>query len=157
MPIIPPPSPSSARYVSPMGSTSRNVKHAIGEILKKISYKPGWKILLSEDQHYTGFFVTCTYEGYESESAAFDPICVENYRVSGARERLAISIGKSVRERKHFCFTRSFDEYSFQNMDMGAIVRYVIGETIKQAELYEFDRWFKYEGVPVFEQKGEER
>jgi hypothetical protein len=37
-----------------------------------------------------------------------------------------------------------------------AIIRYVIGETIKQAEMYEFDRWFKFDGCCVFEpDKGE--
>jgi hypothetical protein len=31
------------------------------------------------------------------------------------------------------------------------IIRYVIGETIRQAELYEFERWFRYEEVKVFD------
>jgi hypothetical protein len=101
------------------------------------------------------FFVEVTYKGYDSEKAAFDPICFENSTASGARERLAISIGKTVRRRERFRFTRNFSYWDIQNMNLGQIIRYIIGDTIKQAEMYEFDRWFKFEGVPIFESKGE--
>ena len=148
----------STRFGQPLWTLneSDNVAHILGEILRKISYKPGWKFEIVENPNiYGGMYVRCVYEGYESENAAFEPLFHEPPQASRARERIAISLGKSVRERKHFCFTRSFDEYSFRGMDIGAIIRYVIGDTIKHAEMYEFDRWFKYEGVPVFENKGE--
>jgi hypothetical protein len=135
---------------------SDNVAHIIGEILSKISYKPGWKFTIVENPNiYGGIYVRCIYEGYESANAAFEPLFYEPPQAGRARERIAISLGKSVRERKHFCFTRSFYEYSFRGMDIGAIIQYVIADTIIQAEMHEFERWFKYEGVPVFENKGE--
>ena len=158
MPLKPP--SDSTRLGHPLWTLkeSDNMAHILGEILRKISYKPGWKFTIVENPNiYGGIYVRCTYEGYESENAAFDPLFHEPPQASRARERIAISLGKSVRERKHFCFTRSFDEYSFRGMDIGAIIQYVIYDTIKQAEMYEFERWFKYEGVPVFENKGEDK
>jgi hypothetical protein len=158
MPLKPP--SDSTRLGHPLWTLkeSDNVAHIIGEILSKISYKPGWKLTIVENPNiYGGIYIRCTYVGYESVNAAFDPIFHEPPQASRARERIAISLGKSVRERKRFFFTRSFDEYSFRGMDIGAIIQYVIGDTIKQAEMYEFERWFKYEGVPVFENKGEDK
>ena len=160
MPLKPP--SDSTRLGHPLWTLkeSDNVVRIISEILNKISYKPGWKFAIGSNAHessFFGFYVRCTYEGYESVNAAFDPISIESQQVSMARERLSISLGKSVREKGHFCFTRSFYEYSFRGMDIGAIIQYVIGDTIKQAEMYEFNRWFKYKGVPVFENKGEDK
>jgi hypothetical protein len=131
---------------------------SVSELLKKISYKPGWKIRLVEHHDIAeSFFVEVTYEGYDSEKAAFDPIAFEDSRVSIAREKIAISIGKTVRRREQFRFTRNFSYWDIQNMHPEQIIRYIIGDTIKQAEMYEFDRWFKFEGVPIFESKGEEK
>jgi hypothetical protein len=117
------------------------------ELLRKISYKPGWKIELHTSSLYDNFDVVCLYEGYESENAYFDPICLEDSQVSRARQVLGRSIGKSVRNRNRFCYRRSFNKYELEIMTPENIVRYFIVETIKQAEAYEFERWFKFDGV----------
>ena len=36
------------------------------------------------------------------------------------------------------------------NMAPEFVIRYIIGDTIKQAEMYEFERWSKVEGCPIF-------
>ena len=134
-----------------------NAVHTLNDLMGKISYKPGWKIYIRENQHFTGFDVTCVYEGYDSQDAYFDPIRVEDYVVSSARERLAMSIGKSVRQRNRFTFTRHFDPFTLETMTPDVMIRYVIGDTLKQAEMYEFERWFKYDGAPVFERDMQDR
>ena len=140
------PPPNSPRY---MNDTS-----AVFEMLRKISYKPGWKIrILERAGDYDRFDVTVVYEGYESKNAAFDPICFESPQVGASRERLAISIGKTVRHNHPYCYSRSFSRWDIQNMPPEAIIKYVIGDTIKEAERYEFERWFKFEGVPIFENR----
>jgi hypothetical protein len=42
-------------------------------------------------------------------------------------------------------------------MTPDVMIRYVIGDTLKQAEMYEFGRWFKYDGTPVFERDMQDR
>ncbi len=137
-------------------SSSQSV-NTVSDFLKRISYKPGWKIHLHEERMSDTISVICTYEGYESENAAFDPICLENSTVSGARERLAISIGKTVRKRTTFRYYRSFSRYHFEVMKPEDIIREIIGGTIREAEMYEYERWFKFDGVPVFESQKEKR
>jgi hypothetical protein len=125
---------------------------AVFDMLRKISYKPGWKIrILERAGDYDSFDVAVVYEGYESKNAAFDPICFESPQVGASRERLAISIGKTVRHNQPYCYSKSFSRWDIQNMPPEAIIRYVIGGTIKEAEQYEFERWFKFDGVPIFE------
>ena len=147
MPIIPPPSPNEARYTRPTLS--------IPELLRKISYKPGWKIKIEEYQPAACIDVILIYEGYESENAAFDPVNIESWQVSKSREIMSRSIGKSVRQNHMYQFRRRFDTFSLQQMKPEDVIRYVIAGTIKEAEMYEFDRWFKFEGVPIFDSKGE--
>jgi hypothetical protein len=125
------------------------------ETLRKLSYKPGWEIRLVRNPLYSGFDVVCFYEGYESEDAAFAPLWPEPEQVSRARERLAISIGKSVREKKRYKYLRHFDEYQLEHMNQEMMIKYIICETIKEAEMYEFNRWFKFEGTPIFENQEE--
>ncbi len=124
------------------------------EILKKISYKPGWKIEIVKDPAVFGFIVQVMYEGYESENAAFIPVVPEGAQVETVREKLAASVGQTVRRPEKRYFRRAFDFWDMEKMTPENLVRYVIADTIKQAELLEFDRWFKYEGTRVF---GEEK
>jgi len=123
------------------------------EILKKISYKPGWKIKIVEDPKVFGFVVQVMYDGYESENAAFVPVVPEGAQVEIAREKIAVSIGKTVRQPEKRYFRRAFDFWTMESMRPEDLIRYVIADTIKQAEMFEFDRWFKYEGDRVFEEK----
>jgi hypothetical protein len=37
------------------------------------------------------------------------------------------------------------------------LIKYVIGDTIKQAEMFEFDRWFKVDGDKVFTGREQEK
>lgn len=94
------------------------------------------------------------YEGYESENAAFIPVLPEGAQVETVREKLAVSVGQTVRRPEKRYFRRAFDFWDMEKMTPENLVRYVIADTIKQAELLEFDRWFKYEGTRVF---GEEK
>ena len=142
-----------ATYRPTMSEAARKNYSDLTEILKKISYKPGWKIKITEEPNIFGFVVNCIYDGYESENAAFSPVIPESDQVSAARERIAVSIGKTVRQSEKRYFRRSFDFYMLEQMTPEHLVRYVIADTIKQAEMFEFDRWFKFEGNRVFEEK----
>jgi hypothetical protein len=133
-----------------------NVRQSVSRVedmLKRISYKPGWKINIAQHPMTDSIHVICIYEGYESEDAAFDPISLEPEQVSVARKKFAISIGKSYRKRQRFQYYRSFDSYHFETMAPEDIIRHIIGGTIKEAEMYEFDRWFKFDGQQVFPSK----
>jgi hypothetical protein len=128
-----------------------NSRRVIIEMLGKISYKPGWKIRLIESPNTTGFYVVATYEGYESENAAFEPVIMEEPQVRISRERMALSIGKTVRKNQQYKYTKYFDEFTIERMRPEDIIRHIIYGTIREAEQWEMDRWFKYEGVPVFD------
>ena len=126
------------------------------ELLRKISYKPGWKIKLVEEPNDAyAFWICLIYEGYESENAYFDPVVMEGAKVSETRVVIANSIGQSVRRKQHYQFTKRFDIWTVEKMTPENLVRYLIAETIKQAEMYEFERWFKFDGIPIFEHKEE--
>jgi hypothetical protein len=127
----------------------------INDLLSRISYKPGWNILIEEERvFYNGdnnIIVKCIYEGYESKNAGFEPLSFESERVSETRMRINRSLGKSYRQADKFCYYKRFSKYQLENMPPEQIIKYIIGGTIKEAEMYEFDRWFKFDGVPVFE------
>jgi hypothetical protein len=127
----------------------------LADILKRISYKPGWNIEITENPNEFGFTVTIIYEGYESDNAAFSPLSFEDPQVATARERLQVSIGKHVRHRERRCFRRNFDFWSLETMSLENLVMYVIADTIKQAEMFEFDRWLKFNGDRVFGRRNE--
>jgi hypothetical protein len=116
------------------------------DFLKRVSYKPGWNIVITQDQNNYGFTVTVTYEGYESENAAFTPLAPENPQVTVSRARLT---RKTLRQPEKRYFRREFDMYTLENMTPENLIKYVIGDTIKQAEMFEFDRWFKVDGYVV--------
>jgi hypothetical protein len=59
-------------------------------------------------------------------------------------------IGKKFRQSERRYFRRDFDMYTLENMTPENLIKYVIGDTIKQAEMFEFDRWFKVDGYRVF-------
>ena len=156
MPIIGAPSLRDTHFLSryPSMGTTKNYG-ILSDFLKRISYKPGWKISLRDDHDNYSFIVVVNYEGYESEHAAFEPLGFEGPVASAARERLAVSIGKTVRRPDTRYFQRRFDYTTLDNMAPEFVIRYIIGDTIKQAEMYEFERWFKVEGCPIFEHKEE--
>jgi hypothetical protein len=117
------------------------------DFLKRVSYKPGWNISIRQEQNNYGFVVEVVYEGYESENAPFTPLAAEDIRVTVSRARL---IGKKFRQSERRYFRRDFDMYTLENMTPENLIKYVIGDTIKQAEMFEFDRWFKVDGYRVF-------
>ena len=119
----------------------------LADFLKRVSYKPGWNIAITQEQNNYGFTVIVNYEGYESENAAFTPLAAENRQVTAVRARLT---GKTLRKPERRYFRREFDMYTLENMTPENLIKYVIGDTIKQAEMFEFDRWFKVDGDRVF-------
>jgi hypothetical protein len=134
------------------GPTPTSPFDFLDHCLKRISYKPGWKIqLMVNTFEYDAFDVVVMYEAYESKNAAFEPICMESGQVQTARARLSASLGRSVRQDNRFHYVRRFYKSQVERMRPDEIIRYVIGETIRQAELYEFERWFRYEEVKVFD------
>ena len=58
-------------------------------------------------------------------------------------------------KRDRFQFYRRFSRYDFEMMKPEDIIRHIIGGTIREAEMYEYERWFKFDGVPVFESQKE--
>lgn len=139
-------------YAHPISENGRKAYCELSELLKHVSYKPGWKIVIREDPSVYGFVVEISYDGYESENAAFIPVLPEGPIASSAREKLAVSIGKTVRQPEKRYFRKSFDSYILENMSTENILKYIIAQTIKEAEMFEFDRWFKYDGCRVFEE-----
>jgi len=117
------------------------------EFMKRISYKPGWNISIRQEQNNYGFVVEVVYDGYESENAAPTPLAAENEQVTRVRARL---MGKTLREPERRYFRKEFSMSVLENMSPENIVKYIIAETIKHAELMEFDRWFKVDGFRVF-------
>jgi|ERR1700677_291683 len=157
MSIIPPPKPWEARYAYNTFRSPESIKNynILSDFLKKISYKPGWKFWVQEDPNNYAFLVEIQYEGYESENQAFEPLCYEEPLAAQSREILLRSIGKNVRKKELRFFRRRFDFFILDQMAPENVIRYIIADTIKQAEMFEFDRWFKFEGIPIFERKEE--
>ncbi len=139
-----------ATYRPTMSEAARKSYSDLTEILKKISYKPGWKIKIVEEPQTFGFVVQVMYDGYESENAAFSPLVPEGAQAERVRERIAVSIGKTSRQPERRYFRRAFDFWDLERMTPEHLVNHVIADTIKQAEMFEFDRWFKFEGDRVF-------
>jgi hypothetical protein len=101
---------------------------------------------------YDCFEVIVLYEGYESENAYFDPLVPEQHQVSVCREVIGKSIGKSVRQRQPYAYTKRFYRDQVERMAPEHVVKLLIADTIKEAEDYEFNRWFKVDGRCVFEE-----
>lgn len=130
-----------------MSDEARKNYHILADYLKRISYKPGWTITLVEEQNNYGFVVTVTYEGYESENAVETPLAGGDNQAIVVAARL---LGKTVRKPERRYFKKRFDMLSLDTIAPENIIRYVIADTIKQAEMFEFERWFKVEGFRVF-------
>ena len=138
--------------------TAPNLRTVTGlsEFLQRLSYKPGWKIKLIEQRDLADSFdVVVMFPGYDSDNAAFEPLCIESEKVQRAREIMSRSIGKAVRHGNNFYFRHRFYLMDIERMRPEDIIKHVIGRTIKEAELWEFDRWFKYEGQRVFDEQPE--
>lgn len=130
-----------------ISNAARKNYDILRDFLKRISYKPGWTISISEEPTVYGFVVTVNYEGYESENSGFSPLAKEDRQVTAVRARL---MGKTIRHPEMRCYSRNFDMLSLDTIPPEHIIRYVIADTIKQAEIFEFERWFKVEGYRVF-------
>lgn len=122
----------------------------LSDLLRRISYKPGWIFRIEEEPNLYGFVVSVLYDGYESENAAFTPLAGEDDKATFVRARL---LGKNLRKPEKRYFRKTFDCYVLENMDIGTMIKYIIGQTIKEAEMFEFNRWFKLEGNRVFEEE----
>src|SRR5208282_2786838 len=96
------------------------------EFLRSISYKPGWKIKIIEQRDIDeSFDVVVMFPGYDSDNAAFDPLCIESEKVQRAREIMSRSIGKSVRHGNNFYFRHRFDSYMLERMSPEDIIKHV--------------------------------
>ena len=136
-------------------NAQRNLR-ILHDLLGRISYKPGWKFKIFEvpDAAYT-FVIEIQYDGYESEEAVFFPLRAEIPQVTRTRERLGISLGQTVRSPERRYFRKSFDLITLDQADESMLIKYIIAQTIKEAEMFEFDRWFKFEGMTIFRKEGE--
>lgn len=132
----------------PIISNAARKNYAIlHDFLKSLSYKPGWTISISEEPTSYSFVVTVHYEGYESENSIDTPLVGGNKQATLVAARL---LGKTFQKPEKRCFSREFDMLSLDTIPPENIIRYVIADTIKQAELLEFERWFKVQGCRVF-------
>lgn len=130
-----------------ISNAARKNYDILRDFLKRISYKPGWTISISEETNVYGFVVTVNYESYESENSIDTPIAGGNKQATLVAARL---LGKTFQKPEKRCFSRQFDMLSLDTIPPEHIIRYVIADTIKQAEILEFERWFKVEGCRVF-------
>jgi hypothetical protein len=116
------------------------------DFLHRISYKPGWSISLVEEQSSFEFVVRVSYDGYESENAIDTPLAGGNQQAARVAARL---LGKTFRSPERRYFNRRFDRMSLDTLRPEDVIRYVIVDTIKQAEMFEFYRWFKVDGYVI--------
>lgn len=130
-----------------INESSKKNYHILVDYLNRISYKPGWAISINEEQNNYGFVVTVTYEGYESENCIDTPLSGGNKQATVVAARL---LGKTFQKPEKRYFRRRFDMLNLDTIAPEHIIRYVISDTIMQAELFEFNRWFKVEGLRVF-------
>jgi hypothetical protein len=128
---------------------SRKNYKLLSDILQKVSYKPGWKIVITEEQNEYALKISVYYEGYESKNAICTPI-ITNNRTDRSQQIAARLLGKSLCEPERRGFFRKFYMLDLEKMKPEDLIRYVIGDTIRQAEMVEFERWFKFEGDTVF-------
>ena len=136
-----------------MPPLTNRTDNPVSELLKRLSYKPGWKVKLVEVPTEVAFDCVVIYDAYESENAAFDPLVIESEQVYLARMKLSQSCGNHIRLGKQWMYRKRFYKPMIEDMTPEYIIKFVIANTIKEAEMYEFDRWFKFEGVPIFENK----
>ena len=118
------------------------------EILARVSYKPGWKIVVTEDQNEHAFTVIVRYEGYESKNAACLPIAHKG-QTTRSEHIAAKLLGKSFCEPEERYYSQKFYIYDLERMPPEALVKHVIADTIRRAEMFEFERWFKLDGNTV--------
>jgi hypothetical protein len=130
-------------------SLRANQCQRIEKFLEKISYKPGWNIRLQRIMDDYSITLVCIYNGYDNSGGHFEPVIPESVQVTTGRRVLSRSLGM-LPEPQYFKFTRTFDSYQLEHMNDEAIIKYVIAGTLKEAEMYEFERWFKYDGIQVF-------
>jgi hypothetical protein len=131
----------------PSEASRKNYRFLI-EILTRVSYKPGWKIVVSEDQNECAFTVIVRYEGYESKNAACLPIAHKGQ--TSRSERVAAKLlGKSFCEPEERYYSQKFYIHDLERMPPEALVKHVIADTIRGAEMFEFERWFKLDGNTV--------
>ena len=131
------------------GDARKNLS-LLNDFLGRTSYKPGWNIKIFEEPSEPRISVVVTYEGYESDNATFFPLRYEPEQGTRVREVLGRSLGQSNRKPQHYKFVKSFDAYSLGGMKEQHLIEYVIGRTVKEAEMWEFERWFKFEGDAIF-------
>jgi len=130
--------------------SGRKTYHLLHDILTKISYKPGWKIVICEEQSEHAFTVIVAYEGYESKNAAITPVCGRGLEINATKVAARL-LGKTFCQPETRYFHRKFYMLDLERMTPDNLIKYVIADTIKQAEMHELERWFKFEGDTVFE------
>ena len=139
MPLIP--------FIPSIYDASRNNYRILADFLKRVSYKPGWNISITKEQNDFAFIVCVTYEGYESENATDTPLSGYSEKAAAVGARL---LGKTFRKTERRYFSRRFDILTLDRMAPEDVIKYVIADTIKQAEMFEFERWFKVDGDRMF-------
>ena len=126
---------------------------ALQEMIAHVSYKPGWALRATEDPNSLGFFLTAIYDGYESVNAVPLPVAEEAAQVTSVRVRLGKSDGKTVRNPEKRYFRKYFETDTVERMKPREILRHVIAQTIREAEMFECERWLKLDGGRVFEEE----
>src|ERR1700728_21002 len=104
---------------------TRKNYNILADFLKRISYKPGWRIIITEEQNDYAFNVIIHYDSYESENAVSTSLASYNEQSEKLAARLT---GKTFRKRERRVFTKRFDMLSFDQMGPENVIRYVIAD-----------------------------
>lgn len=95
-------------------------------IIEKITYKPGWQIMVEDYDHQTIWGTAVRFKVQ---------MWVNNLHAPG--------------EMEAFFYVRTIRPYEIQNMTDGDILQQVIRQTLLICESHEMDEWLKHEGKHV--------
>lgn len=131
--------------------TTVNQADRIREMLKLVSYKPGWKIQVKQDPNWNRVVIIITYATHAKLGEGVDRVYFDDHRSEFIRRRLIGSVRKLPEGFDQFKYAYSVDEWSLQTMSDEVIIEHVVAKALREAEMYEFEHWFRVNENKFFE------
>jgi hypothetical protein len=107
----------------------------VQDILKRITYKPGWKIEASRIEK--GVRPSVSFIGWE---------------------RVTILVTSEIEDASNpkinhitLCRYTSLQDYDIERLSDEEVIRYFIHRAIWEMEQHEYHEWFKFDGICVFD------
>lgn len=127
-----------------------NQADRIREMLKLVSYKPGWKIQVNQVPNFSHVVLIITYATHAKLGEGADRVYFDDHRSEFIRRRLIGSVRKLPEGFDQFQYAYRVDEWSLQTMSDEVIIEHVIARALRDAEKYEFDHWFRVNEKQIF-------